>query len=147
MDGGAEHDIEPALVRPFLSRLLQPAPVDDGLADQIFEAAAVRSYAMTNGRATAAVHLEFESMLQVTTVGLDSTPRLTFERASIIKLCTPEILSVAELSARLHIPIGVVRVVAADLIVEGLLEAFLPSLAVAEDVDLITRLIEGVRAL
>ena len=145
MDSVQEHDEEPALVRPFLSRLL-PALHDDSavVAD---EAAAVRSYAMTNGRATASVHLEFESMLQVTPAGIEASPRLTFERASVVKLCTMDILSVAELSARLHIPIGVVRVVAGDLIIDGHLESFLPSLAVAEDVDLITRLIEGVRAL
>jgi len=145
MDSAQEHDEEPALVRPFLSHLL-PALHDDSAVEPD-EAAAVRSYAMTNGRSTASVHLEFESMLQVTAAGLEAAPRLTFERASVVKLCTMDILSVAELSARLHIPIGVVRVVAGDLIIDGHLEAFLPSLAVAEDVDLITRLIEGVRAL
>lgn len=73
--------------------------------------------------------------------------RLQFEKASIVQLCRIEILSVAELSARLHLPLGVIRVVASDLIVEGMLEAFLPSLNVADDIDLISRLIEGVRAL
>jgi|KBSSwiStaDraftv2_1062776.scaffolds.fasta_scaffold347820_2 Protein of unknown function (DUF742) len=146
MQGGHEHDSEAALVRPFLARLL-PTSADEQADDGLIEAAAVRSYAITNGRATAAVHLEFESMLQVTAVGAETAPRLTFERAAIVKLCTFDILSVAELSARLQVPIGVIRVVAADLVIEGCLEAFLPSFAVAEDVDLITRLIEGVRAL
>jgi len=62
-------------------------------------------------------------------------------------LCHTDPLSVAELSARLHVPIGVVRVVAADLVSEGLLEAFQPSANVADDVLLITRLIAGVRSL
>lgn len=146
MDPVREHDEEPALVRPFLSRVLSTPPSTDE-STAVDEAAAVRSYAITNGRATAAVHLEFESMLQVTAAGLEAAPRLTFERASVVKLCTADILSVAELSARLHIPIGVIRVIAGDLIIDGNLESFLPSLAVAEDIDLITRLIEGVRAL
>ena len=55
--------------------------------------------------------------------------------------------SVAELSARMHVPIGVVRVVAADLVSEGMLESFQPSANVADDVLLITRLIAGVRSL
>ncbi len=86
-------------------------------------------------------------MLQITPAANERSLMLSFERASIVGLCRFDIISVAELSARLRLPIGVVRVVASDLVVEGLLEAFLPSLTVAEDVDLITRLIEGVRAL
>ncbi len=139
-----------ALVRPFLSRMM-PAPsvssMYDGAPETQPEAAGVRSYAITSGRSRGSVHLEFEAMLQVTPAGMSATRGLAFERAAIVSLCRSEILSVAELSARLRVPIGVIRVVASDLIVEGLLEAFLPSLGVAEDIDLITRLIEGVRAL
>jgi hypothetical protein len=86
-------------------------------------------------------------MLQLSAKGAEILPRLQFERASISTLCKAEVLSVAELSARLHLPIGVIRVVASDLIIDGFLEAFLPSFGVADDVDLISRLIEGVRAL
>ena len=140
-----EHETEAALVRPFLSHLTPPtsASTDEPIED----ASIVRSYAMTSGRAEGSIHLEYESMLQVTPGGIAQLSLLTFERASIAQLCRTEILSVAELSARLHLPIGVIRVVASDMIVEGVLEAFLPSLGIAEDVDLITRLIEGVRAL
>jgi Protein of unknown function (DUF742) len=148
---GQEHERgyeEASLVRPFLSRLSpaieQPPPPAEGVAP---EPAAVRSYAMTNGRSRGTIHLEFEAMLQVTPAANEAHIALSFERAAIVQLCRSEILSVAELSARLRVPIGVIRVVASDLIVEGLLEAFLPSLGVAEDVDLISRLIEGVRAL
>lgn len=137
---------EAALVRPFLSRLLAPA-ADTVDADRVGEAAGVRSYAMTGGRCVAIVPLEFESMLQTTPRGGAILGTLSFERGAIAQLCSAEILSVAELSARLHLPIGVVRVVAADLLSEGLLEAFMSHLSVADDVSLITRLIEGVRAL
>ena len=139
-----------ALVRPFLSRMMpvsMATSMHDGSPEAVPEAAGVRSYAITSGRARGTVHLEFEAMLQVTPAGMSATRGLAFERAAIVALCRSEILSVAELSARLHVPIGVIRVVASDLIVEGFLEAFLPSLGVAEDIDLITRLIEGVRAL
>jgi Protein of unknown function (DUF742) len=111
------------------------------------EAALVRSYAMTSGRSQGTVPLDIESMLRLTTEGVMARNALQFERASIAMLCEDEILSVAELSARLHLPIGVIRVIASDLIVDGLLEAYMPSFSVADDVDLISRLIEGVRAL
>ncbi len=141
---------EPSLVRSFLTRLKPQTGSNrfDGVPlEEPTEAAAVRSYAMTGGRSTSVIPLEFESMLQATSLGSVSMPSLTFERNSIVQLCSAEILSVAELSARLHVPIGVVRVVAADLVSEGLLEAFMSNLSVADDVSLITRLIEGVRAL
>lgn len=86
-------------------------------------------------------------MLQATGAGREALTALKFERAEILRLCHTDPLSVAELSARLHVPIGVVRVVAADLASEGLLEAFQPSANVADDVLLITRLIAGVRSL
>ena len=111
------------------------------------EAALVRSYIMSSGRATGSVPLDIESMLQLTWKGSRGLAGLHFERASIAMLCKDEILSVAELSARLHLPIGVIRVIASDLIVDGFLEAYLPSFGMADDVDLISRLIEGVRAL
>ena len=148
MDDGADDDSQGALVRPFLTRSMPTVDAGPAANDTAGpEAAAVRSYAITSGRARGAVHLEFESMLQVTPRGSDAAASLSFERAAVVQLCKGEILSIAELSARLRVPIGVIRVVASDLIVEGLLEAFLPSLGVAEDVDLISRLIEGVRAL
>ena len=140
-----------ALVRAFLQRVLPQPPVTSAGSPAEFESvaepAAVRSYAITSGRAEGAVHLEIESMLRVTDRGELLGGRLQFEKASIVQLCRIEILSVAELSARLHLPLGVIRVVASDLIVEGMLEAFLPSLNVADDIDLISRLIAGVRAL
>ena len=147
---GGDHEIvdDSALVRPFLSRVTSygnaaPSPPDQ----ELVEGAAVRSYAITSGRSRGAVHLEFESMLRATPAGADVAGSLSFERGAIARLCTHEVLSVAELSARLRQPIGVIRVVASDLIVEGVLEAFLPSLGITEDIDLISRLIEGVRAL
>jgi len=133
-------------VRPFLDRgrslgrVPEPDPFDPTLQG-------VRAFAMTKGRAHAAVHLAFETMLQCTAAGLSSRMAMRFERAEILQRCTESPLSVAELSAALHVPIGVVRVVAADLLAEGLLQAFHPSETVADDVFLLTRLIAGVRAL
>jgi Protein of unknown function (DUF742) len=139
-------DADVTAVRPFLDRgralSLPPTTADEGHPHT-----GVRAYAITRGRAHASVHLEFETMLQATIFGRTGVSAQRFERGDIVRLCDSEPLSVAELSARLHLPIGVVRVVAADLLTEGLLEAFHPTENVADDILLITRLIAGVRAL
>jgi hypothetical protein len=133
-------------VRPFLERgralSTPPAASDEG-----HPYTGVRAYAITRGRAHASMQLAFETMLQATVAGRDAAVAQRFERGDIVRLCDSEPLSVAELSARLHLPIGVVRVVAADLVTEGILEAFHPTENVADDVLLLTRLIAGVRAL
>ena len=112
------------LVRPFLDR---KRPLERHAADGDHAGAShgVRAYAMTGGRAHASGVLEFETMLQGTAGGREALTALKFERAEILRLCQTDPLSVAELSARMHVPIGVVRVVAADLVSEGMLESFL----------------------
>ena len=142
---GAE-DPHAQLVRPFLDRK-RPAHHASVEEDHSHAAHGVRAYAMTGGRAHASGVLEFETMLLATGGGREALTAMKFERADILRLCQTDPLSVAELSARMHVPIGVVRVVAADLVSEGMLESFQPSANVADDVLLITRLIAGVRSL
>jgi hypothetical protein len=137
---------EPSAVRPFLERgralghVPEIDPADPGVSG-------VRAFAITRGRSQTAVHLEFETMLQSTVAGATAVQAQRFERREILRRCGTEPLSVAELAAHLRVPIGVVRVVAADLLVEGLLQAHQPSEHVADDVLLLSRLIAGVRAL
>ena len=146
MDPTSAEDPHALLVRPFLDRKRpqQRAGVEE---DHSAAATGVRAYAMTGGRAHATEPLEFETMLQTTGAGREALTAQKFERADILRRCQSEPLSVAELSALMRIPIGVVRVVAADMVSESLLESFQPSTNVADDVLLITRLIAGVRAL
>lgn len=146
MSGADAEDPHAHFVRPFLDRKqpLQPVSPDSDVPQT---GAAVRAYAITGGRSRTSLQLEFETMLQTTADGREALTAVRFERAEIVRLCQSEPQSVAELSARMHIPIGVVRVVASDLLSEGFLEAFHPSTNVADDVLLITRLIAGVRAL
>lgn len=146
-DPEEEVEVDRTMVRSFLNRI-KPLPVQEASrSNDAGDAATVRSYAITGGRSTAVVPLEYESMMQTTPQGMSDMKSLNFERGAIATLCRSEILSVAELSARLHLPIGVVRVIAADLVSEGILEAFMSNLSVADDISLISRLIEGVRAL
>lgn len=137
---------EPSAVRPFLDRGKALGHVPDVSPDDP-SVTGVRAFTITRGRAQTAVHLEFETMLQATMAGATAAEAQRFERREILRRCSVEPLSVAELSAHLQVPIGVVRVVAADLLVEGLLQAYQPSEHVADDVLLLSRLIAGVRAL
>lgn len=80
----------------------------------------VRSYVLTGGRTRIAADLPFEALVTLTDRGRAETERLTLERAAIARKAadTP---SVAELGAHLDLPVGVVRVLVADMVAEGLL--------------------------
>ena len=82
--------------------------------------------------------------LAAAAINASKQPVIVADRGAIISGATG---AIAELAARMRIAIGVVRVVAADLVSEGMLESFEPSENVADDVLLIARLIAGVRAL
>jgi DNA-binding transcriptional ArsR family regulator len=81
---------------------------------------AVRPYAITGGRTRAGgrPHLPVEALVQgLADPGAIAT---TPERRRILELTRDEYLSVAELSAHLEVPVGVVRVLLGDLADDGL---------------------------
>lgn len=83
------------------------------------EARVVRPYALTGGR-TRAVRTDLPLEALVRGVPGAEDPVSTSERRRILGLTHKSILSVAELSAHLSLPIGVVRVLVGDLAEEGL---------------------------
>jgi hypothetical protein len=63
-----------------------------------------------------------ETLVSATANGATSGT-LTLERRDIVRLCrTPQ--SVAEVAARLHLPLGAARVLVGDLCVSGQLEVY-----------------------
>ena len=109
----------------------------------------LRPYALTEGRTIPSIDLPLEAI--VATVEDAVTKRLAPEdiRASIVALCEHRI-SIAEIAAHLAVPIGVARVLVADLVVAGALEvqATLRSDATSvERRELIERTLSGLRAL
>jgi hypothetical protein len=88
--------------------------------DEVVEdARVVRPYALTRGRTrTARSDLALEALVRGVAGITDPTP--TPERRRILELSTAAIQSVAELSAHLSLPLGVVRVLVGDLADEGL---------------------------
>lgn len=82
----------------------------------------VRPYALTGGRTRAAVDLSIETILVRTPSGEARAATMTMEeRGEILRLCATPV-SVAEVSAHVHLPLGVARVLAGDLCDEGLLD-------------------------
>jgi hypothetical protein len=69
------------------------------------------------------------------------------ESYRIVDLCEPS-MSLAEVSARMFLPIGVVRVLVGDLVTAGVVAVDDPhSVEHATDVQLLERLLDGIRAL
>jgi hypothetical protein len=71
--------------------------------------------------------LEIEALVSTTSVR-EQTPKLTVEQRAIAALCH-EILSIAEVSAQLHLPLGVVRILVGDMADEHLVMVHRPTQA------------------
>lgn len=87
--------------------------------DVVEDARVVRPYALTRGRTRPGrADLPMEALVR--SVPGANDPVGTSERRRILELTGERILSVAELSAHLSLPLGVVRVVVGDLADESL---------------------------
>jgi uncharacterized protein DUF742 len=82
------------------------------------EANLVRPYTLTAGRTGTNVDLPLEAPVQTLQVGLAHRWPPNDARGKIIQLCVKS-PSVAEISARLDLPVGVTRVLVGDLVLSG----------------------------
>lgn len=104
----------------------------------------IRPFVITGGRTQAArPDLQFETMVRTTVAGRDGAS-LTYERRHIAELCK-EAQSVAEVSAKLAIPLGVAIVLVGDLVASGHLSA--GRTVDRADAALLERVLAGVKAL
>ncbi|GAA1421727.1 DUF742 domain-containing protein [Catellatospora coxensis] len=106
----------------------------------------VRPYLITQGRARPNdTSLRLEAQVSTTDDGARSLSRLAYERHDIVVLChDPQ--SIAELAARLHLHLGVARVLVGDLVEAGLLAVRHPEDA-RHRVQIIERVIRGLQAI
>ncbi|WP_030257995.1 DUF742 domain-containing protein [Streptomyces violens] len=109
----------------------------------------VRPYAMTGGRTRPRYQLAIEALVH-TTAGQAQLQGQLPEHQRICHLCR-EIKSVAEISALLSIPLGVARILVADLAEAGLVAIHQPggdeSAGGQPDVTLLERVLSGLRKL
>lgn len=105
----------------------------------------IRPFLVTSGRTTTTVDTKLETLVQ--RVDTADGSMLRFEAARIFEMSKNSI-SIAELSAHLGMPSGVVRVAVGDLIESGQLRAHRTvTNESTNDIELISRLMAGVRRL
>ena len=107
----------------------------------------VRPYALTGGRTRAKVgDLPIEALVVACIPGRQRTS-LRHEARRIVDLCdTP--ISVAEVSACIHVPLGAARVLVGDLVADGLVEVHrMENPNGRPDVRLLERVLDGLQAL
>jgi len=107
----------------------------------------VRPYAMTGGRTRPDnADLEIEALVSTTSLA-EHTPRLTVEQRAIALLCR-DLLSMAEISARLDLPLGVTRVLVGDMADEGFVILHRPAHGGNRpDLALLERVLYGLRSI
>ena len=109
----------------------------------------IRPYAMTGGRTRPRYQLAIEALVSTTTPP-ERFASLLPEHQRICHLCQ-EIKSVAEISALLTIPLGVARILVADLAESGLVAIHQPAAGGESggtpDVTLLERVLSGLRKL
>ena len=109
----------------------------------------VRPYALTSGRTESVVDLPIEATFEVQPSGRSTTWPEGDLSGRIIELCAAT-ESVAEVSAKLHIPLGVARVLLGDLVTAGHLKTrttISENTTSDERRELIERTLSGLRAL
>jgi hypothetical protein len=113
------------------------------------EAILVRPYTLTAGRTQASVDVPLEAPIQTLQSAMFHGWPLNDVRGRIVQLCTKS-PSVAEISARLDLPLGVTRVLVGDLVTSGYLRVnrtLTERSTRDERSELIGRTLRGLRAL
>jgi hypothetical protein len=113
------------------------------------EPSLVRPYTLTAGRTKASVDIPLEAPVQALQLAMFHRWPRGDVRGSIVELCVNS-PSVAELSARLNLPLGVARVLVADLVTSGYLRVnrtLTEGSTRDERRELIGRTLRGLRAL
>ena len=107
----------------------------------------VRPYLLTGGR-TRSMQIVggFETLVVETELGRERTATLSPEQLAILSLCI-QAMSIAEVSARLRLPLGVAQVLAGDLVGAGLLAQFATPDRASGDAALLRRLIHAVEGI
>ncbi len=118
-----------------------PAPDDGG-------SRLVRPYARTAGRTRPTHDLALETLISTTDAGRGAERFASHEHRGICRLCTIP-TSLAEVAARLELPLGVVRVLVADLTDQNMLHIHTKSGSPADrpSLELMRRVLHGLRHL
>jgi hypothetical protein len=122
--------------------LTEDIDTDDGSEDT---GRLIRPYAITGGRTGGEVDIGLESQIQANTRGSQHLGAYRWEAARLVEL-VQEPMALIELAARLELPLGVARVLVADLINDGAVVLHEP-VATQNFGSLLERVLDGVRNL
>ncbi|MCO5993410.1 DUF742 domain-containing protein [Actinoallomurus rhizosphaericola] len=119
-----------------------PQPSDTGQSSSL-----VRPYAVTGGRTKPRYDLPIEALISAAPYPRRDITTLTPEFKAILDLCR-NWRSVAEVSALLRLPLGVARVLIADMTHEGLVRVHQSPFTEGQpDLQLLERVLVGLRKL
>lgn len=150
--GGGGDPLGASHFRPTESRGAQehpgaPRSPYPGPGDPPEEASSlVRPYAITGGRTQPRYELPLEALISTTAYAHGDLTRLTPECMAIVDLCG-DWRSLAEISALLRIPLGVARIVVADMAEQGLVRIHQPAADEGANLNLLERVLSGLRKL
>jgi hypothetical protein len=142
--GGPEFDYAPG----HASMPRDPWQNDSGQRGVAEETSAlVRPYAVTGGRTKPRYQLQIEAMVAASHYDAHDLSVLSPECQAILGFCR-DWRSVAEISAVLRMPLGVARVLIADMAMEGLVRVHQIDHAQGRpDINLLERVLSGLRKL
>jgi Protein of unknown function (DUF742) len=106
----------------------------------------IRPYILTGGRTRPRHDLDLHALVHTTEEGRTTTRTLPAEHQSIRRLCNSA-HSVAEIAALVNVPLGVARILIDDMEEQGLISVTMPPREDEHSVELLTRVLEGLRAL
>jgi len=117
--------------------------------------ALVRPYAVTGGRTRPKVEIAIEALVETTQKGRatgtrDGVSNQGREQQYIVTLCDGRLQSLAEISARMSLPLGVARVLVADMASDGMVAVYEPTSIDGNDAvgtELLERVLSGLRKL
>src|ERR1051326_309666 len=117
--------------------------------------ALVRPYAVTRGRTRPKLNIALEALVETTVrgrAGMRDGYSHGREQQYIAALCDGRLQSLAEIAARMQLPLGVARVLIADMASDGLVAVYEPTSFDGETNDsvgteLLERVLSGLRRL
>ena len=121
------------------------ADTDDGDDAGSESGRLIRPYAMIGGRTTAETEISLEAQIQATTRASHHLGAYRWEAAKVVELVQSP-MALIEIAARLQIPIGVARVLVADLVSDGAVVLHIPQ-KTQSFASLLERVLDGVRNL
>ena len=109
----------------------------------------VRPYAVTRGRTEPQRDIPIEAVLVASQAAVQEARFAGHDKYRIATLCESKPQSLAELAALTRLPLGVTRVLVADLVADGLLSlhSAAPKEGFTERMDLLERVLSGLRKL